>query len=42
MGLLQEEINFNQDVKKRMVIERAICTLKKYRGYLHRYIRNKL
>jgi len=42
MGLLQEEINFNQEhVKKRIMIEHTICGLKKYR-ILSDTFRNKL
>jgi len=42
MGLLQEEINFNQEhVKKRIMIEQSICGLKKYR-ILSDTFRNKL
>jgi len=37
----QKEYNKNHS-KKRIVIEHIIGRLKKYRGYLHRYIRNKL
>jgi len=42
MGLLQEEINFNQEhVKKRIMIEHVICRLKKYRIFADVF-RNKL
>jgi len=42
MGLLQEEINFNQEhSKKRIVIEHTICRLKKCR-ILSDTFRNKL
>ena len=42
MGLLQEEINFNQEhAKKRIVIEHTICRIKKYR-IMSDMFRNKL
>ena len=42
MGLLQEEINFNQEhAKKRIVIEHTICRIKKYR-IMSDVFRNKL
>ena len=42
MGLLQEEINFNQEhAKKRIVIEHTICRIKKYR-IMNDVFRNKL
>jgi hypothetical protein len=42
MGLLQEEIDFNQEhAKKRIVIEHTICRIKKYR-IMSDVFRNKL